>query len=80
MGIVYRAERKRIVRSQIHLINLIINVVTSCANPLSKQEFNGIVLNKTEIELSIPDEEAYWYRRLVNAEYFRQLFLVRQQT
>ena len=22
-------------------------------------------------------EEAYWYRRLVNAEYYRQLFLVR---
>ena len=48
MGILYRAERKRIVRSQIHLINQVISIVTSCLNPLSKQEFNSIVLNKTE--------------------------------
>ncbi len=48
MGIVYRSERKRIVRSQIHLVDKVTALLQRCASPISKTEFNATVLDKTD--------------------------------
>ena len=73
MGIVYRSERKRIIRSQINLVYKVQQVLLKCANPMSKPEFNKLVLEKTPAEEEQNDSASYWYRRLVNAEYFRDI-------
>jgi hypothetical protein len=48
MGIVYRSERKRIIRSQLHLIDKVTALLQRCNSPISKAEFNAYVLDKTD--------------------------------
>ena len=36
-------------------------------------QFNQLILEKTPLEDELEDKDSYWYRRLVNAEYFRDL-------
>ena len=48
MGIVYRSERKRIVRSQLHLIDKVTALLQRWNSPISKAQFNAQVLDKTD--------------------------------
>ena len=73
MGILYRSERKRIIRSQCDLIYKVEQVLLKCASPMTKTEFNKLVLEKTPAEEGESTTDGYWYRRLVNAEYFRDI-------
>jgi hypothetical protein len=50
MGIVYRSERKRILRSQLHLVQVIKSLLDKCAAIKTKMQFNELVLEKTESE------------------------------
>jgi hypothetical protein len=73
MGIVYRSERKRIIHSQLHLLTHVTVLLQRCTAPISKTQFNAKVLEQTAQEAKSEDRGSYWYRRLVNAEYFRHL-------
>ena len=93
MVVIYRSEKKKIVRNQYNLIQYVKQVLTGAQKALqiSDQAYRQLILLETDFErelkhklTQIPEEierqkktkefeEAYWYRRLVNADYFRRI-------
>ena len=89
-AILYRAENKKMLRNQIHLMTFVKNIIEA----KDAQSFNQLVMARTEQEerciifanqIASADERQrelskiereYWQRRLLNGEYFRQIFLI----
>jgi hypothetical protein len=90
MALLYRSEKKKIVRNQIDLVR---HFATVCLNAEAVYEDGGadayksLVLRKTameevefdKVQNASPEEktrvsEWFWYRRLVNCEYFSKIF------
>lgn len=89
-AILYRAENKKMIRNQIDLISFVKSVIdNACSTSFdqlilarTKQEEESISkANQIDRESDRREEldkleEAYWQRRLLNGEYFRQIFMI----
>ena len=99
MAVVYRSEKKKILRSQENLVRKIIEVLKRVEDTLlggsedPSRAYTELLLEETPIEVrwreAVKNDEAmeadtkrkelakleqyYYYRRLINAEYFKQL-------
>ena len=83
MAILYRSEKKKIIENQISLINQVrVTLDTKILLAEEKEfsrSFTEVVMAMSEGEASKSKdgtpkaEEAFWYRRLINAGYYRQI-------
>lgn len=97
MAVVYRTERKKIVRNQINLAEKVltdleatIRYIGEAGKDVHSESFQAIILKRSEVEQQAVEEanclvgaareaklldleQAYWFRRLVNADYYKHL-------
>ena len=100
MALLYRIEKKRIIRNQIDLLAYFRRIITVCIAPESctDEEFRELILKETSEEefkmggataINDPElrkikqtkcEDQYWFKRLINSDYIRELFMFRSQS
>ena len=102
MAVLYRAEKKKILRSQIILVKKILHVLRNCEKVLTDSEesdtdkskaFTELILKEHQLEKEkrksiendtklteeqraeelSKEEEYFYYRRIINATYFKQI-------
>ena len=100
MAVLYRSEKKKILKSQLHIVSKVLSVLQNVEMTLTAKELGSEQRFKAYTELLMADtaterkqreevlddeelkdeqrqkklgkfEEDYWYRRLINAEYFK---------
>ena len=92
MMLIYRSEKKRIVRNQIELIEYLQNLLAHAVKGADSESWRLLVLKKTDTEelnegaatciqdkekrqVALDrDENEYWFKRLINSEYLKDLF------
>ena len=82
-AVIFRAERKKIIHSQVRLLTYAISMLEQTfelqklTDNLSEEEirieFDKIIMKKMPIELEEQDEEPYFLRRLHMRDYFREI-------
>jgi chaperonin cofactor prefoldin len=97
MAIVYRSERKKIIRNQINLVEKVledlealIRYIGDAGKDINSEQLQAIIMKRASWEQKLVDsvsndpeeergkkladlEDKYWYRRLVNAEYYKNI-------